>query len=297
MGFGCAVKYALVPAENICSLLSNIWPTMDTVDLIHTENFQSQLREIVRSVGRFIRAEAGTVRTDQIEIKGLNSLVSYVDQEAERRLVAGLQQILPGSAFLTEEETVATGSGEWRWIIDPLDGTTNFLHQLPCYAVSVALQQGEELRWGAVYEPNNDEYFHALHHGGAYLNGRPLRLSDTTSLADGLLATGFPYYDFSRMEGYLHILRELMEQCRGIRRWGSAAVDLAYVAAGRFDGFFEYSLHPWDVAAGTLLVREAGGQVTNFRGTDQVLFGREIIAASANVHRELLQRVSKYLGD
>ncbi len=249
--------------------------------------------EVVEKTGSFIRQELGRVGADKVEEKSLHSLVSYVDRSAEEQLVQGLGALLPEATFLTEEETVQTRKGNLQWIIDPLDGTTNFLHQLPCFAISVALREGERTVLGIVYEVNRPEMFYAWAGGGAFLNGRPIRVSATAQMKDALLATGFPYYDFGRMDAYLGVLKDLMRETRGIRRLGSAAVDLAYVACGRFDGFFEYSLHPWDVAAGALLVEEAGGRVTDFSGGDNYLFGKEIVAVNQGISGALAGALSR----
>lgn len=255
----------------------------------------TEVRQLVAEVGQFLRKHIQEVQQQDIEVKSRNSLVSYVDKEAEKRLVAGLQVVLPGSVFLTEEETIAAQSGTWRWIIDPLDGTTNYLHGLPCYAISVALQQNERTVIGVVHEVAQDEQFYACRGQGAHCNGEAIQVSNTPSLADSLLATGFPYYDFSRMDEYLALFRELITTTRGIRRFGSAAVDLAYVACGRFDGFYEHSLHPWDVAAGAFLVQEAGGRVADFSGGDNYLYGKEMVAASQALWPKFMPLVQTHL--
>lgn len=243
---------------------------------------------IATSVGRFIRQELGRVEGQQIETKSLNSLVSYVDKQAEEQLVEALRALLPASGFLTEEETVATDTSQnLRWIIDPLDGTTNFLHQVPVFSISIALQQAGEIVLGVVYEINRQECFYAWKGGGAFLNGHPIRVSGQAQLADSLLATGFPYYDYGHLAAYMQILTYFVQHTRGIRRLGSAAVDLAYTACGRFDGFYEYGLHAWDLAAGVLLVQEAGGKVSDFKGGNNFLFGEELIAASPEVWAEM----------
>jgi myo-inositol-1(or 4)-monophosphatase len=243
---------------------------------------------IVQSVGDFIRGEVGKVGDDKIQEKALHSLVSYVDRTAEELLVERLGKLLPGATFLTEEETVEAEASSLQWIIDPLDGTTNFLHQLPVFSVSVALREDEDIVLGMVFEINRSEMFSAWRGGGAFLNGRPIRVSKTLELNDSLLATGFPYYDFDGLPGYLDALEVFMQRTRGIRRFGSAATDLAYVACGRFDAFFEYSLNPWDVAAGALLVQEAGGHVSDFSGGNDYLFGQEIIASNLHVYNDVL---------
>ena len=253
----------------------------------------TQACKIIRNVAQFLHAEKGKVSNAQIEIKSRNSLVSYVDKTAEKMLVDGLQKIIPEAVFLTEEETVATQTGTWRWIIDPLDGTTNFLHQLPCFSISVALQYQNEVVIGIVHEVNQHETFHAYKGGGAFLNEQPISVTQTTTISESLIATGFPYYDYSKINSYLDMFRFLMTETRGIRRFGSAAVDLAYVACGRFDAYFEYSLNPWDVAAGALLVQEAGGVVTDFGGGDNFLFGKEIVAVNTPLSSPFLSEIQK----
>ena len=244
---------------------------------------------LVKEVGQFIAKELGKVQANRIETKAKNSLVSYVDKTAEQQLVAGLSAILPNSVFLTEEDTVDDQEGEWQWIVDPLDGTTNFLHQVPFFSISVALRHRDELVGGIVYEVVHDECFYAWKNGGAYLNDQPIRVSSTSQLEDTLLATGFPYYDYERMDPYLQVFQEFMKRTHGLRRFGSAALDLAYVACGRFDGYYEYSIQAWDIAAGGFIVREAGGIVTSFEDQEDFLFTQEVVAASPKIHREMMQ--------
>ncbi len=243
---------------------------------------------VTREVGAFILAEAKRFTPDKIEFKGLNDLVSYVDKTAERMLVGQLSTILPAAGFITEEGTTQKTGAEYNWIIDPLDGTTNFIHGIPTFAISVALQKGQELVSGVVYEVNRSELFCAWAGGGAFLNNEPIRVTGAQNISSTLLATGFPYYDFARQEQYLQAFSELMRSCHGLRRIGSAAVDLAYVAAGRFDGFFEYNLNAWDVAAGALIVQEAGGKVLDFSGGNQFIAERELIAGSPVIADQLL---------
>lgn len=262
--------------------------------LMHTEQLKEiclKSCDIIKTTGQFIQQELGKVKTSAIETKALNSLVSYVDKQAEIQLVEGLSALLPSATFLTEEETVQQQDGEYQWIIDPLDGTTNFLHQLPFFSISVALRHREDIVLGIVYGVQQEECFYAWKAGGAFLNDREIKVSVSTQLADTLIATGFPYYDYEHMEAYLNILKRLMQDTRGIRRFGSAALDLAYVACGRFDAYFEYSLNAWDVAAGILLVQEAGGQVSDFRGGTDYLFGREIIVANPTIFKPFFQLI------
>jgi len=248
--------------------------------------FAEQVVAICREAGDFIRNARGQVSETEIIEKDHNSLVSYVDTGSEKILVEKLKALLPNSTFLTEENTVEQAAGNLRWIIDPLDGTTNFLHQIPVFAVSVALEIAGELVLGVVLEVNRDEAFYAVKGQGAFLDGSPIRVKQAP-LSHSLIATGFPYYDYTKAEQYLRALSAFMQKSRGVRRLGAAAVDLAYVACGRFDGFFEYSLAPWDVAAGALIVQEAGGFVEDFSGGEDWLFGRSIVAGSIAVHAEM----------
>lgn len=248
---------------------------------------------LVKETGEFIRQESRRFDESKIEYKGKNDLVSYVDKEAEKRLIKGLSEILPGSGFVAEEGTSTHRSDIYNWIIDPLDGTTNFTHGLPVYAVSVALVKRGVLTLGVVYEINRDECFHAIKGQGAFLNHSPIKVSDTNTLERSLLATGFPYYNFDQMQQYLIIINEFMQTTHGLRRMGSAAVDLAYTACGRFEGFFEYNLNAWDVAAGALIVQEAGGTVTDFKGGEDYIFGRQIVAGNIT-QPNMLATIQKY---
>jgi myo-inositol-1(or 4)-monophosphatase len=196
--------------------------------------------------------------------------------------------LLPEAVFVTEEKTATIAGEQYDWIIDPLDGTTNFIHGLPTYAISIALQCDGELVLGVVYEINRDECFSAWKNGGAYLNDKQISVSKASAIENTLLATGFPYYEFGRLDAYLAVLKELMQRCHGVRRIGSAAIDLAYVACGRFDGYFEFNLNSYDVAAGIVLVREAGGQVFDFTGGNNSIERREMLATNGLISDELL---------
>ncbi len=248
---------------------------------------------LTREVGEFIRGEALIFDQKNIEYKGLHDMVSYVDKTAELNLVKGLSALLPAAGFETEEKTSMISGEEYNWIIDPLDGTTNFIHGIPTFSISIALQFREELVLGVVYEINRDECFSAWKNGGAYLNGKRISVSKALRIENTLLATGYPYYEFSRLEAYLSVLKELMQKCHGIRRIGSAAIDLAYVACGRFDGYFEFNLNSYDVAAGIVLVNEAGGQVFDFSGGNDSILRREIIATNGFISAELLKVIQE----
>ncbi|NVJ87136.1 MAG: inositol monophosphatase [Algoriphagus sp.] len=252
-----------------------------------------QTQEVAKTVGAFIRKERQHFDVKKVEHKGFNDLVSYVDKEAERRIVAQLTQIFPEAGFITEEGTNTTQSEVYNWVIDPLDGTTNFIHGVPVFSVSIALMEREEVILGVVYEINLHECFYAIKGGGAFCNETPIQVSQAPNLAASLIATGFPYYNFELIDKYLAALKSLMQSTHGLRRFGSAAVDLAYVAMGRMEGFFEYNLNSYDVAAGSLIVKEAGGKVTDFAGESNYIFGRQIVATNSRIHDEFLKELDR----
>jgi len=246
--------------------------------------------ELSQQVGSFIDREGRQFDRSRIEQKqSFNNLVSYVDKEAERRLVEGLRKIVPAAGFITEEGTVEQArEQEYTWIIDPLDGTTNFLHGLPIFAISIALAKHGKPVLGVIFDITRNDCFHATEDGNAYCNDRAIRVSVSNQLSESLLATGFPYYHFEKQEVYLNIIKTFLERSHGVRRLGSAAIDMAYVACGRFEGFFEYNLNPWDVAAGGIIIQQAGGYVTDFRGGSNYLFGGELCASNKNIHSPML---------
>lgn len=242
------------------------------------------VESLARQCGDLMRQRSKDLQNHEIHFKDPKNLVTEVDLACEALLIQGLGALLPAAGFQTEEGLVPGRDYGLRWVVDPLDGTTNFVHQLPMVSVSIALVSEQSVNLGVVYAPFQDEMFTALRGQGAKLNGQPLRVSRPQALGDALLATGFPFHRFDRMESYVEVLQSLMRQCRGLRRMGSAAIDLAYVAAGRFDGYFEFNLQPWDVAAGLLLVQEAGGQVGSIRPTYDPLDGREVLAAPTGLY-------------
>ncbi len=250
------------------------------------------MKAISAEVADFIRGEHSKFDLSRAEIKGKNDLVSYVDKQSEHMLVEQLSRVMSHAGFLTEEKTVQQTDAEFQWIIDPLDGTTNFIHGIPAFSVSIALAHEGEIVAGVVHEVTRDECFNAWKGGGAFLGDTPIKVSNVSKLSDGLFITGLPVQGFDQKQGYLRILSDLMEDSHGVRRLGSAATDLAYVACGRAEGFYECNLNPWDVAAGALILQEAGGIVTDFRGGNDYLHGREIVGASA-VHPELLAVIQK----
>ena len=282
---------------------------------MNLESITLQTIEIVRQAGGFIKQEAAKFDRSQTEYKAANNLVSYVDKETEKMLVSGLRQILPEAGFITEEGTAGEESNpnELYWVIDPLDGTANFIHSLPIYCVSVGLVQNSIPIAGVIYHLGTEELFYGWQGGGAWcsppipnrgnrsdstigdLGSTRLKVSGASTLGDSLLATGFPYYKFEKQDRYLKILETLMQRCHGLRRMGAAAIDLAYVAAGRFEAFYEYNLNSWDMAAGALLILEAGGQITDFSGGQNWLFGGDVIAGCA-AQTELLEVIQEHWG-
>jgi len=250
--------------------------------MINLATVEKNVMSVCSEVGEFIAREGSLFDRSRIEQKeGFNNLVSYVDKESEKKLVTALSSILPGSGFIGEEGTDIKGTNGYRWIIDPLDGTTNFTHGLPVFAISIGLALNDKIVLGIVYEVNKEEMFHTIEGSPAFLNDREIRVSSVKTLDQSLFATGFPYFEFDKMGAYLDIITKFLKHSHGVRRLGSAATDLAYVACGRFEGFFEYNLNPWDVAAGTFLVQQAGGIVTDFKGENNFIFGGELIAGCA----------------
>ena len=257
----------------------------------------AQVQQIAREAGSFIREEGKKISSTDVETKSVASLVTYVDKTAEANIVSALKELIPGSGFVAEEGTAEQNDSKFTWYVDPLDGTTNFIHGITPHSVSIALQEDEKFVIGVVYEVGADEMFYAWKDSPAYLNGKEIHVSKTSQSVDTLIATGFPYYDFDRMEDYLEATKEIMQKTRGIRRLGSAAVDIAYVAAGRFNAFYEHALHAWDVAAGVFILQQAGGKTVDFSGEDNWLFGGEIVAASNSYFPEFFRIVNKHLGE
>lgn len=240
--------------------------------------------EIVKEVGEYIRKERAQLK---IETKGKNDFVTHVDKASEERLIQGLSAIVPGCGFIAEEGTIAEGKETYKWIIDPIDGTTNFIHGAPPYCISVALQEGDKLVLGVIYEITADECFYSCEGTAAYLNGKEIRVSDTKLVKDALIATGFPYTEYGRMKAFMETMDYFFHHSHGVRRLGSAAADLAYVACGRYDAFYEYNLKPWDVAAGAYIVQKAGGKLADFRGGEDYIYGKEVVAANSGIFEEL----------
>ncbi|MBK8864034.1 MAG: inositol monophosphatase [Betaproteobacteria bacterium] len=249
-----------------------------------------------RAAGSIINRAALDLEVLKIGTKGPNDYVSEVDRAAEAAIIEILLEAYPGHAILAEESGREHGAkhSEYTWIIDPLDGTTNFLHGFPVYAVSIGLAFRGKVEQGVVYDPTRNDLFFASKGRGAFLNDRRLRVSKRTRITDALIGTGFPFRKGDNFKRYVKMFEEVMQHCAGLRRPGAAALDLCYVAAGYYDGFFETGLNPWDVAAGSLIITEAGGLIGNFTGEADYLYQREVVAGNPKVYGQLVQILTPY---
>jgi myo-inositol-1(or 4)-monophosphatase len=257
-------------------------PTPETAKLFQTA------WEAAHTAGDLIREN--WQRPKEIAYKGAIDLVTSVDRDAERSIVSTLRQNFPDHSILAEEETDVAGDHDsYRWIVDPLDGTTNFAHGYPQFCVSIALERERNLLLGIVYDPLRRECFSAIRGQGAKLNGQPIRVSAIAGIDQALLATGFPYDRRDNPDFYLGYFKAFMMRCQGVRRAGSAALDLCYVACGRLDGFWEFKLHPWDTAAASLIVQESGGRMSDFSGSDFSIHGSETMASNGAIHAEMIE--------
>jgi len=226
-----------------------------------------------------------------VEYKGEFNPVTEVDRLCERAIIRMISDAFPEHDVLTEESPFEGKGSQWKWIIDPLDGTTNYFHGFPCFCVSVALEIEGEVKVGAVYIPTLNELFHGQKGKGAFLNGNRIAVSEIDRLNRSFLCTGFPYDVHEHADFYLRYFRQFLTKGFAIRRPGSAAMDLSYLAAGRFDGFWEFKLHPWDVAAATLMITEAGGRVSDLEGRPYSIYSEEILASNGSVHEEMLRAI------
>jgi len=247
-----------------------------------------------RRAGDIINRATRNLDIVAVREKSANDYVSEVDQAAEQAIIRMLREAYPKHAILAEESG-AVGESDYQWIIDPLDGTTNFLHGFPQYAVSIALSHRNVITQAVVYDPTRNDLFTATRGNGAYLNDTRLRVSKRMQLAACLIGTGFPYRSMEHVDPYLAILRDMLAATAGVRRPGAAALDLAYVAAGRLDGFWEFGLSPWDIAAGSLLITEAGGLVGDLLGNEAYLASGNIVAGTPKVFGQLLQLIAPHL--
>ncbi|MBS1127100.1 MAG: inositol-monophosphatase [Nitrospirae bacterium] len=246
-----------------------------------------------RISGDIILKNLGRLSTSDIQSKQAFDFVTKVDRWSEAVIMKTIREKFPHHLFLSEETLQQKGNGDYRWIIDPLDGTTNFIHGFPVFSVSVALEYKKEIILGVVFDPLRDELFHATKCSGTFLNNTKVRVSDTKTLENSLIATGFPFRKKEMIDDYLNAFKHIFERVSDIRRAGSAAIDLAYIAAGRVEGFFELNLSPWDIAAGGLLITEAGGSITDFEGGEQYLLTGNIVAGNIKIHAEILQIIKQ----
>ncbi len=260
-------------------------------------------RELIAAInaaklaGKYARKNYGLLNTSQIRQKNPKDYVTEVDKACEALAVNFLYKMFPSDEIVAEEGTLETGSSGRRWVIDPLDGTLNFIHSFPFFAISIALvNEQDEILCGAIYQPIAKELFTAERGGGAYFNNRRVRVSRNYKPHHLLLATGFPYKLTEHLDKSMALFKDMLVQCAGLRRPGSAALDLAYTACGRFDGFWEINLHAWDIAAGALIVKEAGGMVTDFKGNSDFLKSGHIIASNGKIHPFMLETVQRHFG-
>lgn len=248
-----------------------------------------------REAGKIINRASQDVGSLKVQTKDYNDFVSEVDRSAEEAIINILKEAYPTHGFYGEESGKTNVDAESIWIIDPLDGTTNFLHNFPCYCVSIALQERGVLTQAVIYDPVHNDLFTATKGRGAFLNDKRIRVTNRSKLQDSLISTGFPFKDFSYLDTYVEIFKDMAKKTAGLRRPGSAALDLAYVAAGYTDGFFEINLSPWDIAAGALLVQEAGGIVGDFEGNESWLRTGNIVAGNPKVFGQMLQVIAPHL--
>lgn len=264
---------------------------------MNLENITGQVVSLCLKNASYIREQLELLKTKDIELKDEHNFVTYVDRKSEEMLVEELSRLVPGSGFIAEESKYGPEVAELKWVIDPLDGTTNFIHGVPIFSISIALMQEDHVILGVVHEINRNESFYSWKDAKAYLNGKEIRVSSAGKLYDSLLVTGFPYRRDDILDRYIDLFKGFIKKTQDLRRLGSAAADLAFVASGRFEGFYEIGLSPWDVAAGAFLVKQAGGMVTDFHGGDDYIFGKSLVSSNGLVHAEMLEVVKEYFNN
>ncbi|MFI5293899.1 MAG: inositol monophosphatase family protein [Thermodesulfovibrionales bacterium] len=242
-----------------------------------------------RLAGDIIIKNLGHLSKEDIQTKQAFDFVTKVDRWSEAVIMQTIREKFPSHLFLSEETLKQEDTGDYRWIIDPLDGTTNYIHSYPMFSVSIALQYKSEVVLGVVFDPVRDELFHTVKGGGSFLNNKKIIVSGVASLDKSLIATGFPFRAKEMIDHYLRAFKEIFREVSDLRRAGSAAIDLAYIAAGRFEGFFELALSPWDVAAGSILITEGGGLITDFGGGEDYLSTGNIVAGNKSIQPEILR--------
>ncbi len=253
--------------------------------------------EAAKKAGKYVINNIGSLKEKDIESKQISDFVTRIDKESENIIIKIIKEKFSDHSFLAEESPGASEITTYQWIIDPLDGTTNFIHGYPVFSISIALKYYDEIILGVVFDPTREELFAAEKGKGAFLNQRPIHVSSLEKFSDSLIATGFPFRKKDVIEPYLKLFKAIFSRVSDIRRAGSAAIDLAYLACGRCDGFFEIGLSPWDIAAGAILIREAGGIITDFSGGKDYLKTGNIVAGTPSVHNELLNEVKNvFLG-
>ena len=261
--------------------------------MIHLEELTTQVRKLAIEIGAFLREESLHFQREKVQEKNAHDYVSYVDKESEKRIVSRLHELLPEAGFIAEEGSGNLTTEEYCWVVDPLDGTTNFIHQNAPFCVSIALRNREEILLGVVYEVCRDECFWAWKGSPAYLNGEEIHVTSIDNLDHAFIEIGFPY-DAERFRPIVtRLIERLYGRVGGVRLLGSAAVELCYIAAGRFEARFEGLLGPWDIAAGTIILTQAGGKVTDFRGGDTFYSGHEVLASNDLIHQQLLEIIEE----
>jgi myo-inositol-1(or 4)-monophosphatase len=274
--------------------LPDCLPETESNISMNYSDITDSVKTLAINTGEYLKGMTGKIKEGMIETKGQMDFVTDADKHCEKLLLDGLSVILPEAGFIAEENTYVNRGPVFNWVVDPIDGTTNFIHGVSPFSISIALMENGDLVSGVILEPVLGECFSASKGGPAELNGRTIHVSARARLSDALVATGFPYSDFSMLDAYLGSFRELMGCTHGIRRLGSAAIDLAYVACGRYDAFWEYHLKPWDVAAGTLIIKQAGGKVSDFHGGTDYLFGKTYVATNGLINDEFLNVLEKH---
>ena len=259
------------------------------------KDFLTVAREAAQIGGRILMEAFGQLQSSQIDLKGMGDYVTELDNRSEQAIIQRIKQAYPEHIIHAEESGIDASDSSYRWIIDPLDGTANYVQSIPIYGVSIALQKDAETILGVVYHPDRDELFWAKRDEGAYLNGKRIHVSTQNDIAYSMLASGFPWRSKRYLDAYLACFKDLFNAAAGIRRMGAAAIDLAYTACGRFDGFWEMKLGAWDIAAGILLIEEAGGIVTDFQGGKGYLESGNVVAGSTSIHRIVLRTIGKHL--
>ncbi len=250
--------------------------------------------QAARAAGDIVRRHFMQVPDAEVREKSKNDLISFVDEQSEQTIVRMIHDDFPDHTILAEEGGKRERESDYQWIVDPLDGTKNYITGIPVFAVSIAVKHEDEIVAGVIYDPLRDELFRAEKAKGAFLNDRPINVSQTRRLSEGFLATGFPFKAKHKLQAYVSAFHDIFTTAVGMRRLGAAAIDLAYVACGRFDGFWELGLSPWDVAAGAIIVREAGGMISDFWNQNNFLYNKYLLATNGNIHFELSQKIQNH---